>query len=180
LVAAATVGPNLQFFNPIAGGAQSLGECRVWRRRPNREDAAGPQCGARFAQSVVIVEIIVRFAHQAFRPIVDIHQDRVIAGLYVVDQTADIALENRDAPIGKTAIMERCKRPPRPGDHFRHKLGDGDLRLRTKRGQSFAQGKAHPQTADQDMRVRPFAQPLTGQGGERLLRSAETAAHQFG
>ena len=54
-----------------------------------------------------------------------------------------------------------------------------DPRVASKHGERGTEREAHAQSADQQLRPLDRPQPLAGERGQRLLRSAEPAVHQF-
>ena len=103
------------------------------------------------------VEPVIGVARQAFRAIVDIEENGVIAASAGADQALDIRLLDADARIVEAIAENLRHRPPRPGDDRGHELGDDDPRLRAESAERGAQGEAHAEPADEHARPRHAA-----------------------
>ena len=65
-------GADVDFIDVETCASKALGECRVGSRRPDGEHAPRPQRRPRRLQPTRIVERIVAFPGQPFRPVVDV------------------------------------------------------------------------------------------------------------
>ena len=133
--------------------------CSVRRRRPHGEDAARPERRSGGAQAAGVVEAVVRLAHQSFRAVVDVEEDRVESRPAPGDDAGDIAFADGDAGVAQASPEQLRHRAPRPRHDGGHHFGDEDARVRTELREGGAERETHSEAADEDPRLLDAADP---------------------